>query len=245
MIRKFNYTGRVKIPERQTKIKLFENGSYPYFNAYLDLQELKFPIHARIFVEAYFASNFLRFDYGTIGQIKAPAQTSLIDLPNIEQVRFRVKIVDDSGVHFKIIGISDNIYPDGIANDDNRRSILPVSFEDIGSQIWKVVFRAMGPVLILNCETKYPGIRNLIKSNQFFLGLIYPTAIRFILQRIVDDELFDSDDWGANWITFTREVLGVYSTPDSSDDGDMDEWIDEVVSSYCAKFRLLENIQKV
>ena len=245
MIRKFNYTGRIKIPEKFTRVKLFQNGSSPYFNAYLELEDLGFPLHSRIFVEAYFASNFLRFDYGTVGQVKIPNQTSLNELPNIEQVRFRVKIVDDSGVHYKIIGISDNIYPEGILNDDNRKSILPVSFEDIGSQIWKVVFRSVGPVLILNCETKYPGVRNLIKSNQFFLGLIYPVAIRFILQKIVDDDLFDSDDWSANWITFTKDVLGVYSTPTSPDEIETDQWIDEVVSSYCTKFRLLENIQKV
>ncbi|MBV8391062.1 MAG: hypothetical protein JO080_14750 [Mucilaginibacter sp.] len=244
MIRKFNYTGRVKIPEKFAKIKIFENGNSSYFNAYLDIQNLNFPESAKVFVEPYFNANFLRFDYGTIGHLQPPAKTFLNDLPNIDQLRFRVKVIDASDELHKIIGIADNIYPEGLLNDGNRKSILPVLFDDIGNQIWKVDIRNDGPVLIMNNEENYPGIRNHIKSNPYFLGLIYPIAIRFILDKIIQDDLFDSEEWSLHWLTFTREVLGVYPTPSDANDPSIDTWVEDVVNSYCVKFKLLENIQK-
>jgi len=244
MIRKFNYTGRLKIPEKFTKIKIFETENSTYFNAYLDIKNLGFPGHANVFVESYFNANFLRFDYGTVNELKPPTNTFLNELPNIDQLRFRVKVIDNSNELHKIIGISDNIYPEGLLNDGVKKSILPVLFEDIGNQIWKVDFTGNGPVLILNCEKNYPGIRNHIKSNPYFLGLIYPIAIRFILEKIILEDTFDSEEWSLNWLTFTREILGIYPTPKDKDDPDIDNWKEDVINSYCVKFKLLENIQK-
>jgi hypothetical protein len=245
MIRKFNYTGRLKIPERFIKVKLFQAEQNVYFNAYLDIQNLGFPENAKVFVEPYYSANFIRFDYGTIGEIKPPSKTFLNDLPNADQIRFRIKVIDVTKELHKIIGISDNIYPEGLLTDGNKKSILPVLFEDIGNQIWKIDFLSSGPVLILNCEKNYPGVRGHIKSNPYFLGLIYPIAIRFILQKIVSYESFDSEEWVANWLTFTRDVLGVHSTPIETNDPEIDQWIEEVINSYCVKFKLLENIQKI
>ena len=66
MIRRLNYTGRRKIPRENIHITLFRNNGVDEFDAVIRLADLELPDSARLFVEAYHKSDWMRFDYGTL-----------------------------------------------------------------------------------------------------------------------------------------------------------------------------------
>src|SRR5688500_6535444 len=109
MIRKFNYTGRRKIPAEAIKIQILKNADQKYFIVNADLQKFKFPSDSKIYVEAYFNLNTLRFDYGTIGEPHSPSNTSLEDLPTDDNILFRLKVVDESDSKGKILGKAERL----------------------------------------------------------------------------------------------------------------------------------------
>ncbi len=247
MIRKYNYTGRKKIPVSLTEFNLLNLDGQPYFNANLKIANLGFPNHAKIYVEAYFNTSSLRFDYGTIEDIRQPLKTFIDELPNASEVKFRVKIVDESEDHGKILGKADRIKPLNKLDDGNRESILPVQFDNLQNQVWKVVFDEYGisgPVLVFNHEANVPGISEKIKKNFYFIALIYPIAIRIILDKIKLNEV-DEDDWSGKWIHFAESILGVINTPKSEEPASAkEEWIDQVIESFCIKNNLINKINQ-
>lgn len=246
MIRKFNYTGRKRIPQKLVRIHKFSNGQTNYFTASLALQNLGFPEHARIYVEAYLAANFVRFPFGTVSRPVTPADSSLDDLPGTDDISFRVKVVDESSNMGRIIAQADNIRANNDIDSGQKESILPVKYANIKHQIWKVEFDQdfPGPVLIFNNEDNFPGIRTKMKDDPHFFSLIYPTAIRIVLSKIIEEGYLerDSDEWYSRWIQFTEDVLGVSPTP-SKDSPEVDNWIDEVVNSFCLKHRVLNRLK--
>lgn len=246
MVRKFNFTGRKKIPSKFISIQKISNGNSNYFIANLDLQKLGFPNDAFIYVEAYHNANFLRFNFGTIQNIKSPIDTSIDELPEIENVLFRVRVVDESTSHGRILGNAERIKPRNDLESGERESILPVKFENLKNQIWKITFDQdlPGPVLVFNNEKNFPGIRIRVQSDNNFFSLIFPAAIRTILTKMADEDKLDrdSDDWSAHWVQFSEDILGVSPTP-SHDSPEIDNWIDEIVDSFCLKYNSINRIK--
>jgi len=248
MIRKFNYTGRSKIPLSAVVISRFNNGYSHYFHAKIDLKRFKFPSHAKVYIEAYVKANNIRFNYGTVGNINAAQETTLDDLPSPEDALFQLKVVDESEHIGRILGIVKNIRPDNDLDDGQKDSILPVKFDNLNHHIWKVDFdRDMsGPVLVFNFEQNIPGIKLKLKNDPVFIALVYPAAIRFVLNQMAKENMLtkDSGDWSGNWIKFTESVLGIAITPESNDNMvEVESWIDEVVNNFCLKYRIINRIK--
>jgi len=246
MLRKFNYTGRKKIPLKYISIQKLNNGFSNYFTANLTIETLGFPDEACVYIEAYFNANFIRFDFGKIKSIKSPIDTTLDELPSIEGIRFRLKIVDESESRGRILGKADNIKPTNELDDGQKESILPVKFTNLKNQIWKVEFDQdiLGPVLVFNNEDNFPGIRTKIKTDPFFFSLIYPAAVRFVLNKMREEDKLDrdGDDWSSRWIQFSEDILGVTPTPSSAESPEIDNWIDEVVNNFCLKYKVLNRL---
>lgn len=246
MIRKFNYTGRMRIPQKLVRIQKLTNGQTNYFTATLALENLGFPDHACIYIEAYLASNFVRFAFGTVGRSVTPSDSSLDELPGTDDISFRLKIVDESDKVGRIIAQADNLRATNETGSGQKQSILPVKYANLKHQVWKVEFDQdfPGPVLIFNNEDNFPGIRTRMRSDPNFFALIYPAAIRFVLSRMKEDDRFEksADEWSSRWIQFTEDVLGVAPTPTSKDSPEVDNWIDEVINSFCMKYRVLNRL---
>lgn len=245
MIRKYNYTGRRKIPKKRIVVRKHSNANNHYFSANIDIDDLAFPPSAKVYVEAVFKTNNLRFDFGNVGNIQYPSDTLLDELPNIDDVLFHLKVVDETETQGKILGISKNIHPETEASEGRKDSLLPVKFQDIGSQVWKIDFDngVAGPVLVLNIERKIPGIKSKISSDPFFISLIYPTAIRFVFSVMIKDNRLDksADDWTGNWLIFAEDVLGAMSPPEHNTP-EIENWLDDVVNSFCQKYNVLNRI---
>lgn len=246
MIRKFNYTGRKKIPVNAINIRTFKSSGLHYFIANVDLRKYGFPADAKIYLEAYYNTNYQRFYYGTVGAPETPINTSLETLPADDNILFRIVVVDENESKGKILGKANGIKPENNLNGGAKESILPVRYDDLNYQIWKIEFDNghPGPVLVFNNEANFPGIRTKVNSDPSFISLVYPAAIRFILNKMVEENLFDKDsgDWYVSWLNFFENVLGVFSTPQNNESANLNDWVEEVISSFCQKYKVINRL---
>lgn len=239
MIRKFNYTGRQKIMRSNIEISLFDQGGVRSFDAKLELDGMGLPSEATVYIEPYYRYSFMRFNCGTIGDISLPADTSITDIPSSDILYFRVKIVDESGTHGRLLAYAGQLKPK--ASDEgekSHKSILPVEFStDLGQQVWRVAFD--GPVPILHVNRRIENRRELVKTDEF-ISLAYPAVLKEVVTKIVHEfsEYEEDDDhWASSWLKFTKRTLHVHDKPESSDgnEDDMNEWVDNVVEAFCRK----------
>lgn len=252
MLRKFNYTDRKRIPKTCIQVKVSRaNDPIPSFDARFDLSSLSLPGHARIFLEAYHRSSYMRFDYGRISDVQVPSDRRLTDIEGNGEARFRLKIVDDSAEHGRVLAEADDISPlDASAAAAGRNSILPVTDAELGDQIWRVNFNTHDGRPELELNKSIEGVKRIAESDDTFMALVYPSVIRQILQHILRNETVDldgpADDWRVQWLRYSCSLPGIFPPPDldaeASDNLDTrrDEWIEDVVAAFCSKHKLLD-----
>ncbi len=161
---------------------------------------------------------------------------TLRDIDNRETIYFRVKVVDSSGEHGKILAEVDGIIPNPSDGHGARVAILEVKFEDnLGSQPWSLALSAAAtPVLIVN---KRLGNKEYIRSDDSFFSLVYPAVVREVLTRIiVIDECEydpDNDEWWQRWLYFVCSLPDVGLPPGGEDNDAKYFWIDGAVKAFC------------
>jgi len=244
MIRKYNYTGRQKISQDRIIIKQDLNSDVKSFEADLKLNDLGLPDHAKIYVEPYFKSSFMRFDFGTIGRTQNPSNTQLTDIPITDRVLYRLKIVDESTEKGLILGFADEIVANNNRTDTNKSPLLPVDFNDLSNRIWKLEFRNEGPVLCVNWDGKIDKIREIVSKDNKFLSLVYPEVIRQISFNVATDEDFDFNDignsWQYKWLKYFKASLGIMHIPETKENKDALEWSDDVSDAFCKSNKVID-----
>ncbi len=134
-----------------------------YFDGELDISGYAVDSKARVYVEAYHKRSLVRFDYGVVGNLQAPKDTGLgaVDFGVIDHLSFRVRVVDESSKHGRVLALAQDIEPE--LDDDERgkrQSLLPVDHrDDLDQEVWRLAFTARGPVLEVN--NRVSGIREL------------------------------------------------------------------------------------
>ena len=244
MIRKYNYTGRQKISQERILIKQDSAGDVISFEANLKIHDLGLPDYAKVYIEPYFKSSFMRFDFGNVARIQSPVNTQLIDIPITERVLYRLKIVDESNEKGLILGFADEIIAKSNINDGNKSPLLPVDFNELNNRIWKLDFRNEGPVLCVNWHGRIDKIGEIVLKDKKFFSLVYPEVIRQIAFTIASDEDFDFNDsgnsWQYKWIKYFKASLGIMHIPISKEGKDVVEWSDEVSDSFCKKSKVID-----
>lgn len=241
MKRHINFTRRKKIPQKNIEITLIrENEVIKSFNAKINLEGFALPFDAKVFIEAYYRTDRKRFDFGTVGQIVEPQNIDLSDLGNLENLSFRIKIVDASTKFGLILAEADDIKPHKEKGDEERiKSILGTEFNcDLGHQIWRINFSS-SPILELN--KNIPNIRSLAKSDSAFFFYVYPQVIKEILTYMFFIEQFDpqesTEEWFFHWFEFAKTIYPE-SVPKKLNPSDPDsrleisDWIDNVVNEF-------------
>jgi hypothetical protein len=72
-IRRLNYTKRKRIAQAHARVALIQRKNPPSeFEVNLALESYSLPAEARVFVEAYRQTTWMRFDYGTVAPISRP-----------------------------------------------------------------------------------------------------------------------------------------------------------------------------
>jgi len=248
MLRRFNFTGRIKIPKSNVKITLIEeNDVIKSFNALIQLSDLNLPEGAIVFVEAYYRMmESQRYDYGLVNQIRQPPNSSLGLLGLTGSLKFRVFVVDENG---KILALVEDI---GVKRESDKTSLLPVDVHDLGSRLWDLAETGDEGAPVLELNSRIEGIKLVAANDPRFILSVYPSVLRQILMRMAFIDCIDFGDpvftWQKNWIQYSKNI---YSTPPEGSIETVKEqiidWIDGVVKAFTTTrsadwrdYRLLE-----
>lgn len=210
MKRRFNYTGRKKIKRENIKLKINTGpSSIKSISANVNIDQKSFPPETKVYLDAYHKFERKRFDFGSVKELKIPYALQINDLSFVENLRFRLLLVDKNVTNGKILAHSDSITIDESAD---IKPILPVKFDDIGNVLWQLRFTGEigGPVLFVN--EKIPNIETIVKTDVLFFNYVFPQAIKEIMYYMVfvdgvDDIKDPSIDWHKDWLLFFRKFL--------------------------------------
>lgn len=253
MIRRLNYTGRKKIPRSRIAIRLVEGPrGVALFTADYDLSGFDFAHDASVYIEAYNPHSYMRFAFGAVGVPAEPDDTRLVDMTARPLPKFRLKVVDERERHGLLLGVADKLIPLRPDEDlENRQSLLPVEFCDLGDRAWKL---ELGDWPVLELNHRVEGIAEAARSGGSFLGLVYPEVIRALLHDIVieqgqTDPEFDDDDWTSLWLRYALTLPGIGPPPSGAGATSRRvEWVEDTVQAFCrsrqARLRLAAAIEK-
>jgi hypothetical protein len=241
MLRKLNFTERAKIPRTNVRVTLRRDGDgVLVFDPQVSFDAVSVVPSARVFVEAYYRTSFMRFDCGSVEAFVPPEDRRLTEIDGTSVVRFRVKVVDNAGNDHRIVAVADDIMVSEDRPDvAGRVPLLPVNFSDaLGQQPWRLAFETNGPVLELN--NRIENVKDAAKNDAGFLALVYPAAVRQILVQILlveeQDAHQDGDDWWNLWLRWAAQ----YSNAALPAHEEAELWIDEVVARFCEDHRMID-----
>ena len=217
MIRKINFTGRKKIKRTNVRVDILRDADgRRFFNLQADLSDLRLPSNARIYAEAYRRTAYQRFDFGSISNRKSPGDRRLDRFSDSTIPLFRVKVVDRTSAHGRILAALDKIRPETVDSEPaGSHSLLFVEYEELGNNIWRLDLDGDWPVLKLNQNVDEIGL--VASSDQRFFALVYPEVFRQVLTRVVIEEEHTDpdcdDDWPSLWLKLARRLPGMVDPP--------------------------------
>jgi hypothetical protein len=255
MIRTLNFTGRKRIPREAAKITLHRDAELAVaFDAALDFNGLVLPPDARVFVEAAFKTTFIRFDWGTVAKPMPPEDRRLSRLGQPALAHFRVKVVEPvQGRLGRLIAVAFHLAPEGLRGEEKRRvSLFRVNIQPgtLADEVWRLDIDppdGAGPILELNPQIS--GIKELTRQ-EAFMALVFPNIVRQVFARIFgdgnDDATCDRDSWQSRWLRFGGQFAKRPNPPlaDGKPEDAHTEWIDEVVSEWSRRQKLVSNFKK-
>jgi hypothetical protein len=185
----------------------------------------------------------MRFDFGRVGTITPPASRRLTEFDTPDGVLFRVKVTAASGPRPGVILAEADKIPvrDPQTRDENRTPLLPVRPADLGQEVYRLDMTDR-PLLLIN---RAVGDWRAAARAPAFISLVYPAALRQILNRIlvVDNhrETTDDTDWRCRWLRFAVGLPGPGALPDEGDREACIEWIEDATAAFARQQRLLEH----
>ena len=235
MLRKLNFTERVKIPRANVRVTLRrDDAGTLVFDPQLSLDGIDLVPSARVFIEAWYRTSFMRFDCGSVEAFVPPDDRRLTDIDRTSLVRFRVKIVDNRNDEHRVIAVADDLLVSEEAPQAaGRMPLLPVNFsESLGQQSWRIVFEPTGPLLELN--SRIDNVNDVAKRDPAFFALVYPAAVRMVLTQILLVDAHDAHEEGDEWWNlWLRWASRFSSAPLPHDTDEAAFWIEDVVAAFC------------
>lgn len=250
MIKRLNFTGRVKIKQSSVSLKIINSGTPNVaFSCSVDLNEYKFPDDAEVYIDVYRGSYIRkRFQFGTVKSTKPLVNIEIREFKDFPVFNFKLFVVDTRKGFKQILGLTSpfNSFYDGSFNSE--KSLLPVKYVNNINQIWKIDYETERAILLLNSEKR--NMPDLIKNDKFFRYTVLPAAFReilfklFIVEGVPEDEE-ENDSYKGKWLSFIVNRLDCKDdlqllTRGDEDDSDIDsksqlEAIERIVDTFCKK----------
>ncbi len=239
MIRRFNYTDRIRIQRKDVRITLREeNGKFAFDADLSALADYELPPDSFVFVEAYRQANWMRFDFGQVGAITPAKKRDLSQFESPDGLLFRVKVTPNGDIH-TMLAEADRIplaRPE--QNESERTPLLPVKPQKLGDEIYRLDFSDDRPLLLINSDA---GNYADIGRSPAFMSLVYPGVFREILNRVLliekHDDDANSEEWKSQWIKFTSLHPGLGELPGPDDADGRTDWIDKAVSAFAKQLQ--------
>ena len=234
MIRRYNYTGRKALSRADAQVFVEEQPLQ--FEAVLRLGDYELPDDAKVFVEAYRQTSWMRFDFGIVAAIEAPADCRLTEFETRDGVLFRVKVTAASAPTGRLLAEADQLSPlrQKESDEQPREPLLPIKPEDLGEETFRVDYAGERPILKIN---KRAGDWRTLARHPAFVCLVLPEVLREILTRVLSIEEYyeteDDSDWRARWLRFGSLIPGSSEPPASKDEEDrFDDWVNDAVAAF-------------
>jgi hypothetical protein len=205
------------------------------FDAVLKLEDYRLPADARISVEAYRQTTWMRFDFGIVSAITPPADRRLTEFDTTEGLLFRVKVTAARGAAGRLLAVAEQLPFTTKDTEGATQPLLPVKPQDLGSEIYRLDHTGARPILLIN---KQIGDWRQLARSPAFVCLSYPQMLREILTRILCIDEYheideDDDDWRAQWLRFASRLPGSSAPPpDDTDESRLDDWINDAVAGF-------------
>jgi len=241
MIRRFNYTKRVGINKKEVNVILEQNEELSFMADLSFLKNYSLPDASQVFLEAYRQTRWMRFDWGTIGNLTPSSNRRLSQFDTPDDIRFRVKVTQEGDQHKLLAEVDGISFVQPEAQDDNRSPLLPVQQRELGDIIYKVEYDLSDdhPRLVINSEA---GNYKEISRAPAFQALVYPSILREILtQYVIVNEHDDQDNpdfWGSKWVRFASQLPGIGLLPDVDDKDGRQDWIDQAVTLFAKRIQV-------
>lgn len=246
-VRRLNYTGRKRLSQADVRIFLEDaGGGGSAFGASLSLGDYELPQEAKVFVEAYRQTSFMRFACGTVGALQLPADRRLHEFGSTDGVLFRVRVSSASEPEGLLLAEADAVAPCATEEEEQKTiSLLPVRSAPLGDQVFRVDFSDR-PILLVNVRV---GDWRTVSLNPVFTSLVLPAAMREVLTRILHiDDYFDVEEgttWQSQWLGFARSLPGVPAVPSKGQDAiELDQWIEEAVDAFCKQRKMFPKFEQ-
>jgi len=233
MIRRLNYTGRKKILREDVRIAVTRRERLPsLFKATLSLADYDLPADARVFIEAYRQTTWMRFDAGTVA-IPSQEEFELVEFGEPDGVLFRVRVRSPRESDARVLAEADQISgaTEGESAAEPRESLLPVKGEDLDDLVWALETDPR-PLLKINSRL---GNWRAVARHPAFEALVLPAALRLILKEAVGQEGADAGDaatWWGQWLRYASRLPGAPEFDPDRPTEDQEEWIDETVRAF-------------
>jgi hypothetical protein len=252
MRRRFNYTGRQRIFERDVRITVTEPEERKLrFFSDLDFKNYQFPAHAPVWIEVYNRDTVLRFPFGTVAAPTAESPCEINEFVDTDIYHFRVKVVDPLNQN-RLLGLAKNINPTSDHEDFGpTRSLLRLGRDDLEGRPWRLNFPP-GEYPILYLDNSFDAGLSLATLNIMFQGAVFPQVLEMILDRILIFDGFtpssdydEEDKWKAAWIQFAESLPSVppLETDTEQDTDSLKRWINEAVIGFCRSFNAIKKIR--
>jgi len=249
--RKFNYTGRMFIPQECIDGRLSKMSSGPpaleidfdwSFAPYLDA----ISDDAHVYVDADVDMSFMRFEYGNFGNPVAPEDVLLSELDSWTSANFKIRIVKDG-----IILASSRKHTVTLALPEtkSRRSLIIPEYRDLGERPWMLEVHDIMeyPKLVFNEKwwekeehSGYP-----LQEQDFVMAVIMPSVLEGMLNWLLIHQKHDfhrwhqDQSWRGSWIRFAKSLADT-DAPQLDESGEYESmdivsnWIESVVAKYSA-----------
>lgn len=237
-VRRINYTHRKRIAHAEVEIRLAcGSDGIDSFDCHLDLSSHGFPADARVFVEAYRQTTLMRFGWGTVSVPAPPLDRRLAQFESSDEILFRVRVTSATGKAGLLLGEAEKIRPRHPDEEpDKRLPLLPIAPEDLDEEVWRLDFEGE---VCLRINSRLPDWKQTARSD-VFRALVFPAAMRQVLERILKAESYvttdDPNDWRSLWLRFAAALPGS-SPPPRTQDG-FDDWIENAVAAFARRFNL-------
>lgn len=232
MIRRYNYTDRKAVDRSDARVSIQEDSHR--FQAALKLDEYGLPEAARVFVEAYRQTSWMRFDFGTVAAILPPEDLRLDEFETLEGILFRVRVTATDDPSGRLLAEGDQISPARLpkTGEEGREPLLPIKPQNLGEEVCRVDFEGR-PMLLVNNQF---GDWQALARSPAFVCIALPQALREILTRILYVEKYyeteDPADWKACWLSFATRIPGSSTPPGEGEDDRFDDWVNEAVAGF-------------
>lgn len=241
MKRTINSTGRLRITRSMVSFDITRTltGLPASFTAHLEgLADLGLPHEASVIVEPYFRTSGLRFNYGTIGEIKPPSNTSLTEIDKGGEILFRVKVIDATGHIGRLLASGHRMPANAPLQPGDQAGIkplLPAKPEWLGERIWDIsVADTDRPYLLVN--NRIPDLAHKIKSDPVLRGAVFVEAFRKVLVHMLDPESADLE-WIASWKVFLTALGLSFPGQMLKEDEERESFISDALTAFSNKYQ--------